>query len=120
MRHSIMIAILTVSFAAGQAPDNTKTNKRDRNDSTITADKQQKMSKADTEMVRKIRQSVYADKSLSTYAHNVKILSQDGRVTLRGPVRTQTERDEIQRKAASIAGADKVTNELELAAEKSN
>ena len=101
-------------MAAGQPPDNTKTNTRDRKDNTITADKQYKMTKADTDLLKKIRQSVYSDKSLSTYAHNVKIIVQEGNVTLRGPVNTQGEKDEIQRKAETAAGAAKVTNELEV------
>lgn len=102
------------------APDNTKTNKRDRNDSTLTADKQHRMSKSDTEMVRKIRQSVHSDKGLSTYGHNVKIMVQDGRVTLRGPVNSQMEKDQIQKKAETIAGAANVTNDLEIAPGKNN
>jgi len=117
MKGSILIAILAAALAVGQAPDNSKTNQRDRNDGSVTAD-QQKMNKADSDLVQKIRQSVYADKSLSTYAHNVKIVAQDGRVTLRGPVRTQAERDQIQAKAVAIAGADSVTNQLEIVPEK--
>jgi len=115
MKGPLVIAILAAALAAGQAPDNSKANQRDRDEGAVTADQQQKTGKADTELVRKIRQSVYADKSLSTYAHNVKIVGQDGRVTLRGPVRTQAERDAIQQKAASVAGADNVVNQLEIA-----
>jgi osmotically-inducible protein OsmY len=117
MKGSILIAIVAAALAAGQAPDNSKTNQRDRNSDSPTAD-QQKMNKADSDLVQKIRQSVYADKTLSTYAHNVKIVAQDGHVTLRGPVRNQTERDQIQAKAVAIAGADSVTNQLEIAPEK--
>ena len=120
MKYSILIAILAAGFAAGQAPDNTQTNKRDRNDGTATADKQQKMGKTDTELVKNIRQSVYANKNFSTYAHNVKIVAQNGRVTLRGPVRTQEERDEIQRMAESVAGTGHVTNQLEVTPAKKN
>jgi hyperosmotically inducible protein len=119
MTRPLLIAIITAALAAGQAPDNSKTNQRDRSSNSVTPDQQQKTGKSDTELVRKIRQSVYADKSLSTYAHNVKIMVQDGRVTLRGPVRTQTERDSIQQKASSIAGAENVSNQLEIA-EKNN
>ena len=118
MKYPLLIVVLTASLAVAQAPDNTKTNKRDRNDSTLTADKQQKMSKADTDMVKKIRQSIIADKSLSTYGHNVKIVVHEGRATLRGPVRSQTERDAIQAKAAAVAGEGNVTNELEITPDK--
>ena len=119
MKYPFLIAVLTAGLAVAQPPDNTKTNKRDRNDSTLTADKQQKMSKTDTETARKIRQSVVADKSLSTYGHNVKIVAHEGRVTLRGPVRSQTERDSIQAKAAAVVGEGNVTNELEITPDKS-
>ena len=73
------------------------------------------MNAADRELARKIRKSVVDDKSLSTYAHNVKIIARDGTVTLRGPVRTEAEKEEIGKKAIAIAGMAKVTNELEIA-----
>jgi hyperosmotically inducible protein len=119
MKGPLLLAILAAGLVAAQAPDNSKTNQRDRADGSTTAD-QQKMNKSDQELVQKIRQSVYADKSLSTYAHNVKIVVQDGRVTLRGPVRSQGERDQIQSKAAAIAGADSVTNQIEVVSDKNN
>src|ERR1700722_20083459 len=68
-------------------PDNTAVNKRDRDPGEATAD-QQKMNPADRDLSAKIRRSIMADKSLSTYAHNVKIISQNGTVTLKGPVRS--------------------------------
>jgi hyperosmotically inducible periplasmic protein len=95
-------------------PDNTKTNKRDRKPGAVTAD-QQKMNSADRELSKKIRQAVIADKSLSTYAHNVKIVSQDGIVTLKGLVHSETEKSTIEAKAAEIAGgADKVKSEISV------
>jgi hyperosmotically inducible protein len=100
------------------APDNSKTNKRDRDNASPTAD-QQKMNPADRELTRKIRAAIHQDKSLSTYAHNVKIVTQDGRVTLRGPVRSEEERTAIESKATEIAGAGNVTDELEIAPPKS-
>jgi osmotically-inducible protein OsmY len=70
--------------ATSQAqPDNTKVNKRDKNPDEATAD-QQKMNAADRNLTARIRKSVMADKTLSTYAHNVKIISQNGIVTLKG------------------------------------
>jgi len=93
-------------------PDNTKTNKRDRSPGAVTAD-QQKMNGSDRELSKKIRQAIIADKSLSTYAHNVKIISQDGIVTLKGPVRSDAEKTTIEAKAAEVAGgADKVKSEI--------
>ena len=96
------------------APDNTKVNKADRAKGAVTADQQQE-SAADRDLTKKIRQSVVGDKSLSTYAHNVKIVTQDGQVTLKGPVRSEAEKISIAAKATEIAGAGKVTNEITVA-----
>jgi len=100
-----------------QAPDNTKTNQRDRTPGAVTAD-QQKVNKSDQETARQIRKPIVADKSLSTYAHNVKVVVQDGRVTLKGPVRNAAERDAIAKVANDVAGADHVSNEIDIAPEK--
>jgi len=95
-------------------PDNTKVNKRDKNPGAVTAD-QQKMNASDTELTQKIRKSIMADKSLSTYAHNVKIVSQDGMVTLKGPVRSESEKKAVIAKAVEVAGsADKVSDQISI------
>jgi len=62
--------------------------------------------------MQKIRQSIVADKSLSTYAHNVKIITQDGQVTLKGPVQNEEEKQAIASRAADVAGTGKVNNQL--------
>ena len=95
------------------APDNTKVNERDKNKAEPTAD-QQKENQPDREIARKIRQSIMHDKSLSSYAHNVKIIAENGAVTLKGPVRSDEEKTAVEAKAAEIAGADKVTSQLEV------
>jgi osmotically-inducible protein OsmY len=69
-------------------------------------------------LTRKIRQSLTQDKSLSTYAHNVKIITRNGVVELKGPVRSQSEKDAVEAKATEIAGASKVKNELTVKTEK--
>lgn len=95
-------------------PDNTAVNKRDRSPGEATAD-QQKMDRADRALTAKIRSAVMADKSLSTYAHNIKIISQSGTVTLKGPVRSNAEVESIVSKAtASAGGSDKVVNQLSV------
>lgn len=96
------------------APDNTKVNKADQAKGGVTAD-QQSESAADRDLAKKIRQSVVGDKSLSTYAHNVKIVARDGQVTLKGPVRSEAEKTSIATKATEIAGAGKVSNEMTVA-----
>jgi hyperosmotically inducible periplasmic protein len=115
----VWIAVTTVGY--GQSPDpttpkpdNTKVNQRDRNAGEATAD-QQKMNPADRALTRKIRRSIMADKSLSTYAHNIKIISQDGAVTLKGPVKSDDEKANIIAKAVAVTGsADKVTDQISV------
>jgi hyperosmotically inducible protein len=96
---------------SGPSSDNTKVNKRDRSKSEPTAD-QGKNASSDRETMRKIRRAVVADKSLSTYAHNIKIISQGGKVTLKGPVHTEDEKKAVEAKATEVAGAGNVTNEI--------
>ena len=98
---------------ASPATDNTKVNQRDRSTSEPTAD-QQKNAKADRELSRKVREALTQDKSLSTYAHNVKIIARNGMVTLKGPVRSEEEKKAIETKATEIAGDNKVTSNLDV------
>jgi hyperosmotically inducible protein len=76
------------------------------------------MNAADIDLTRKIRRALMDDKSLSTYAHNVKIITRDGMVTLRGPVRAEDERLTIELKAVEIAGKDHVISQLTIASKK--
>jgi len=94
--------------------DNTGINKRDTSPDKITAD-QQGQSKEERELTQKIRQAVMDDKSLSAYAHNVKIITVNGMVTLRGPVRSEDEKRAIEEKAGQIVGKDKIKSEIEIA-----
>lgn len=96
------------------APDNAKSNQVDASNATSTADSQTNNA-ADLDLTKRIRQSVMADKSLSTYAHNVKIVTHNGNVTLNGVVRSEDEKSAIEMKAANLAGQSKVTNELKVA-----
>jgi hyperosmotically inducible protein len=93
--------------------DNTKVNQRDRNADQPTAD-QQTSNRSDRDITQQIRRSIVKDKSLSTYAHNVKIVTQNGQVTLKGPVRSDEEKRAIEDKAAEIAGDSKVTSQLDV------
>ena len=85
------------------AADNTKVNQRDRNKSEPTAD-QQKETAADRQLTQQIRKALVKDKALSTYGHNIKIITQNGMVTLKGPVKSEEEKQAIEAKAADIAG----------------
>jgi hyperosmotically inducible protein len=111
----ILAAGLSVSWAQDKPtkPDNTRVNR----DGGQTAD-QQSMNKQDRELTQQIRKAIVDDKSLSTYAHNVKIISQGGTVTLRGPVRTEDEKAAVETKAKAIAGVTSVNNELTVAPKK--
>lgn len=112
----IICSALAVSVVAQTPADNTKTNTRDRVPGAVTAD-QQKENAGDRDLTKKIRQSLTKDKSLSTYAHNIKIVAQGGQVTLKGPVRSEDEKQAVAAKAAAIAGADHVVNEITVAPE---
>lgn len=95
------------------APDNTKVNQRDSETLESTAD-QQKNNRSDLRTTKRIRQSIMRDKSLSTYGHNVKIISKNGIVILKGPVRSEDEKRVIEAKAAEVVGAGKLRSELEV------
>ena len=109
------VSLIPVLPAGAQTPaDNTKVNTRDRQAEATTAD-QQKGNANDRTITQKIRRSLMNDKALSTYAHNVKIVSQGGQVTLKGPVRTEDEKRTVEAKATEVAGAGRVTNEISIA-----
>jgi hyperosmotically inducible protein len=95
-------------------PDNPKINQRDRNQSEPTAD-QQKETSNDRDLAQQIRRALVKDKSLSSNAHNVKVIAQNGAVTLKGPVNSEQEKQAVEAKAAQIAGADRVNSEIQVA-----
>jgi hyperosmotically inducible periplasmic protein len=114
------LTLLSVGYlsAAAQtatpiAPNNSGINVRDRSASAITAG-QQPNAKGDVQLTARIRRAIVKDKALSTMAHNIKIVSANGDVVLRGPVKTTQEKQAIEEKAAAIAGAGKVNNQLEI------
>ena len=124
VRISLCVGLLlgTVAIGRAQEPavqqpaaaaDNTKMNQRDQSKNEPTAD-QQKETRNDRDITQQIRQSIMKDKSLSTYAHNVKIITLDGQVTLKGPVRSESEKQTIESKATEVAGVNKVTNDLNV------
>jgi hyperosmotically inducible protein len=108
------VLLAAPTWAAPQAtsqPDNTKVNKQDRNQAAPTAD-QAKNGKTDRQLMADIRRSIMDDKSLSTYGHNVKVIAEHGKVTLKGPVHTDDEKKTIESKAAQVAGDGNVTSEI--------
>ena len=103
-------SIPQLSAAQQTAPNNTRNNKEDAQKGAVTADR---------ETTRKIRASIMSDKSLSPYAHNVKVITQDGKVTRKGPVRTDRERVGVEAKATAVAGDGNVTSGIQVAPPKS-
>ena len=95
-------------------PDNSGRNASDRNDQNKTAGDQAE-NEADRTISQNIRQAITADDSFSTNAKNVKIITNEGTVTLRGPVKSEKEKTEIEAKAKQVAGVKKVDNQLEIA-----
>ena len=122
MKHSKVVLAMLFGLVAGTCfgqatstkADNTRVNRRDRNTGEVTAD-QQKVNASDQELTKKIRQSVMADKSLSRDAHNIKIISQNGAVTLKGPVKSDDEKKAVMAKAVAVVGSsDKVTDQISV------
>jgi osmotically-inducible protein OsmY len=117
-----VLATASLAVAAGmanaqstsvKAADNTGSNKQDTSDRNPTAD-DQKNNAADMRLTQQIRKSVMADKSLSMDAHNAKIISINGEVTLNGVVASDAEKRNLVQKAAQIAGAAHVVNQLKV------
>ena len=109
---SVLISVATAS-AQAPAPDNTKTNARDRNAAQKTAGDQSN-TRSDLDTTREIRKAIVADKDLSSYAHNIKIVTVSGKVTLKGPVHTEAERTAVAAKAADVVGAANVVNHVSV------
>jgi len=106
-------AVAQTTTAQDAQADNTRVNQRDQNANEPTAD-QQKDNRSDRGITQQIRKAIMNDKSLSTYAHNVKIVTQNGQVTLKGPVRSDEEKRTVEAKAAEVAGDSNVISKLDI------
>jgi osmotically-inducible protein OsmY len=93
--------------------DNTATNERDRSGETKTSGDQSNSS-ADLKTTQAIRQALVKDGELSTTAKNIKVITANGHVTLRGPVKTAQEKAKIDRLAKSAAGGAQIDNQLDI------
>ena len=110
---AIACIVAVAPAGAEHAADNTGRNVRDRDEKTLTPP-DQGGSAADRELTAAIRRSIVGDDSLSTNAHNVKIVAVDGVVTLRGPVKDTGEKATVASKAQATAGVKRVDNQLEV------
>ena len=109
-------ALAVSAFAQDQsspAADNSARNERDRSSETKTSFDQSN-TKGDTQITASIRRAVMKDDSLSMTAKNVKIITENGVVTLRGPVKSEAEKTKIAELAKSAAGQMKIDNQLEV------
>ena len=102
-------------LAANSALENTERNVRDKDNATLTPE-DQKETKKDIRITAHIRKTVVRDKSLSIDAQNAKIITRNGRVTLRGPVANEAESLKLQKIAKHTRGVKQVDNQLEIKA----
>ena len=116
------VAVLAIVATFGLASPRSRFSQQDGNNTqasptksaTAASAQEQAQSTKDRELARKLRRAIVSDKSLSTYAHNIKIVAQNGVVTLRGIVRSDDEKSAITAKAAEIAGANNVKDEMSV------
>jgi hyperosmotically inducible protein len=109
-------ALSLAAFAADDEkskPDNTKTNERDRSGDTQTSGDQSNSS-ADLKVTQAIRQALMKDGELSTTAKNIKIITANGQVTLRGPVKNAQEKAKVDQIARSAAGGAQIDDQLDV------
>jgi hyperosmotically inducible protein len=109
-------AFSLAALAAGDEkakPDNPATNERDRSGETQTSGDQSNSS-ADLKITQAIRQALMKDRELSTTAKNIKIITANGQVTLRGPVKTAQEKAKIDQIAKSAAGGAQIDDQLDV------
>jgi len=109
------LSVVTVSVQKKDTPaaDNTSKNQRERSGETRTSGDQSNSSE-DVKITATIRRAIVKDHSLSSTAKNVKIITADGTVTLRGPVKNEAEKTKIAELAQSSAGNAKIDNQLEV------
>jgi hyperosmotically inducible protein len=120
MKAMLLCVPLVLALGCNRAPashaaDNTSRNVRDRSGQTLTPTDQSESS-VDRELTQTIRQSLLHDASLTTNAKNIKVISRNGKVTLRGVVESQDERDDIAAKVAALPNVQECDNQLEVKA----
>jgi hyperosmotically inducible periplasmic protein len=104
---ALALSLTCGPLALAQQPDNSVQNKSQ----SPTADNQTN-AKSDRMMTAQIRKAIIADKDLSTYAHNVKVIVANGTVTLKGAVKSDDEKQKVASDASSAAGSDPISNQL--------
>jgi hyperosmotically inducible protein len=105
----LLLGVSAHAQSSAQQPDNSAQNKNQNQGGT--ADNQPNAT-SDRQTTANVRKAIIADKDLSTYGHNVKIITKDGTVTLKGPVKSDDEKQKVVSDAASVVSADKVVDQL--------
>ena len=110
---SAALAVLcSVPLAVAQAsPQSAPDNSRQNQNNATTADSQSNTA-ADRATTAKVRKAIVEDKGLSTYAHNVKIITMNGQVTVKGPVKSEEEKQQVASDVTAVISADSFTNQL--------
>jgi hyperosmotically inducible protein len=119
MRMVLLATAIAAAFGGGACKskpddraDNTAQNQRDKT-AVPTAD-QAGQTKPDVDIAQQIRKAIVDDSTLSTNAHNCKVIVKDGIVTLAGPVANSEERNKLGSLARGVPGASQVVNQLEI------
>ena len=104
---AIFVCLCGVPAVEGQAPDNSQ-----QNQGQAPTAQSQSNATTDRQTTANVRKAIIADKNLSLYAHNVKIITRGGQVTLKGPVKSEDEKQQVATDAASVVSSGKVDNQL--------
>jgi hyperosmotically inducible periplasmic protein len=107
------LTLATLAADDKKTPDNTATNERDRSGETQTSGDQSNSS-ADLKITQVVRQALMKESELSMTAKNIKVITSNGQVTLRGPVKTAQEKAKINQLASSAAGGARIDNQLDV------
>ena len=103
----LFVCLCGAPAARAQAPDNSQ-----QNQGQATTAQSQSNATSDRQTTAQVRKAIIADKNLSIYAHNVKIITRGGQVTLKGPVKSEEEKQQVATDVANVVTADKVSNQL--------
>jgi hyperosmotically inducible periplasmic protein len=110
----IPIASVAATNSATSKADNSARNEKDAKSNTLTPVDQMRGNKSDVEYTRQIRKLIVNDPSLSTMAHNIKIITLNGVATLRGPVESFVEREKIAALAKQVVSDGQLRNQIEV------
>jgi len=110
------VIVLTWSLAGipahSQAADNSRQNKDQASSGDKNSADNQPNAQPDRQLTADVRKAIVGDKDLSTYGHNVKIITRSGHVTLRGPVKSEQEKKQVLSDVATVVSPENITDKL--------